>query len=73
LLYPEDIMEQEPIYQDDVGPDELSPWDGPLHYKSLQVLCNNNPSSNNREIPGNDSSVFGLMLSVCFRGKEYRL
>jgi hypothetical protein len=36
LLYPEDIMEQEPIYQDVVGPDELLPWDGPLPYTSLQ-------------------------------------
>jgi hypothetical protein len=39
-----------------------------------KIQCNNNPSSsNNREILGKDSSVFGLMLSVCFRGKEYRL
>jgi hypothetical protein len=41
--------------------------------QAYKILCKNNPSSNNREIPGKDSSVFGLMLSVCFRGKEYRL
>jgi hypothetical protein len=64
-------MEQEPAYQDDAVPDVLSPWDGPLHYTSLQdpVQQLNNPSSNDREIQGKDSSVFGLMLSVCFRGK----
>jgi hypothetical protein len=38
--------------------------------QAYNILCNNNPSSNNREIPGKDSSVFGLMLSVCFRGKK---
>jgi hypothetical protein len=29
-------MEQEPAYQDVAVPDVLSPWDGPLHYTSLQ-------------------------------------
>jgi hypothetical protein len=51
LLYPEDIMEQEPIYQDVAMPDVLSPcWDGPLHNTSLQDPVQQEPSF----------SVFGL-------------
>jgi hypothetical protein len=63
LLYPEDIMEQEPVYQDVAVPDVLSPWDGPLHYTSIQDPVQQKPSS----------SVFGLTLSVCGQGNKSRL
>jgi hypothetical protein len=47
------------------------PWMILSTTQAYEILYNNNPSSNNREIPGKDSFVFGLMLSVCFRGKGY--
>jgi hypothetical protein len=64
LLYPEDIMEQEPIYQDVAMQDVLSPcWDGPLLNTSLQDPVQQEASS----------SVFGLTLSVCGQGNESSL
>jgi hypothetical protein len=64
VLYPEDIMEQEPIYQDVAEPDVLSScWDDPLHNTSLQDPVQQEPSS----------SVFGLTLSVCGQGNESSL
>ncbi len=48
-------------------------WSSPLHQPTRSCATTPNPSSNNREIPAKDSSIFGLILSVCVRGNEYRL
>jgi hypothetical protein len=57
LLYPEVNMEQEPGYQDIAVLDVLSPWDGPLHYTSLQD-------------PVQKFFCISLTLSVCGQGSN---